>query len=186
MTEIIVGEVITLEDQKEFICFHRIRDNGKNYLYLMSNYKPLEVIFAEEIIVGDVLTIRKVHEPEEKQRLFRLFKETASGQEKPEPIKTLDGEIHQQGIAVGETVELENMGEFVCTQKIKDGDQEYLLLSSKKKLREVLVGKETMTGGVLSVQIVKDQRTTERVLKLARSNIFSTIKQLFKRSKPHK
>ena len=35
------GEIISLENGKEYIIFSKIEEKGVNYLYLMSNFKPI-------------------------------------------------------------------------------------------------------------------------------------------------
>ena len=35
------GEIIELDNEKEYICVARLEDNGVNYLYLLSNFKPI-------------------------------------------------------------------------------------------------------------------------------------------------
>lgn len=47
------GEIIELDNEKEYICVARLEDNGVNYLYLLSNFKPIEIMFAKEIINGE-------------------------------------------------------------------------------------------------------------------------------------
>ena len=190
MERLSIGEVVTLEGDKEFICFHRIEDNGKSYVYMMSNFKPVEVFFAEEIIAGEQLRLEKVVSAEEKERLLRLFKESAGGssensQEEPEVIKTLDGTIHEEGISPGEEIELENAGTFLCCKKMRDGDQEYLGLVSKSNLRKVVFAKETTVDGIWSVEMITDPALIHRLAQLYRANPWETIKQLFKR-KPKK
>ena len=34
------GELITLDNQKEYICFQVMKADGETYLYLLSNFKP--------------------------------------------------------------------------------------------------------------------------------------------------
>ena len=190
MERLSIGEVVTLEDNKEFICFHRIEDSGKSYVYMMSNFKPVEVFFAEEIIDGEQLRLEKVGSVEEKKRLLRLFKESAgetseNSQEEPEVIKTLDGTIHEEGISPGEEIELENAGTFLCCKKMRDGDQEYLGLVSKSNLRKVVFAKETTVDGIWSVEMITDPALIQRLAQLYKANPWETIKQLFKR-KPKK
>ena len=49
--EIEKGEIITLDNNKEYLCFGRaVADNQKKYLYLMSTSEPIEIRFAEEMI----------------------------------------------------------------------------------------------------------------------------------------
>lgn len=68
-----IGEVITLSNNKEYICFSTARSEGKDYLYLMSNFKPLEIKFAEQFIVEDKVNVRIINESEEKQKVLALF-----------------------------------------------------------------------------------------------------------------
>ena len=42
-----IGEIIELDEGKEFICFSTAEMNGNTYIYLMSNFKPLEIKFAK-------------------------------------------------------------------------------------------------------------------------------------------
>ena len=42
------GEIIELDNEKEYICVARLEDNGINYLYLLSNFKPIEIINNDE------------------------------------------------------------------------------------------------------------------------------------------
>ena len=67
------GEVITLSNNKEYICFSTAQNEGKDYLYLMSNFKPLEIKFAEQFMVEDKVNVRIINEPEEKQKVLALF-----------------------------------------------------------------------------------------------------------------
>ena len=190
MERLNIGEVVTIEGDKEFICFHRIEDNGKSYVYMMSNFKPVEVFFAEEIIDGEQLRLEKVVSQEVKMRLMNLFKESADRKSKepekePEVIKTLDGTIHKEGISPGEEIELENAGTFLCCKKMRDGDQEYLGLVSKSNLRKVVFAKETTVDGIWSVEMITDPALIQRLAQLYKANPWETIKQLFKR-KPKK
>ena len=185
MERLCIGEVVTIEGDKEFICFHRIEDGGKSYVYMMSNFKPLEVFFAEEIIDGEQVRLEKVASQEVKMRLMSLFKESAGVQSKelekePEVVKTLDGTICEEGISVGETIELENMGKFICYKKIYDGGEEYLSLVSQSNIRKFVFGKETASDGILSVELVTDPELIRRLEQLTRANPWETLKQHFR------
>lgn len=68
-----VGEIAELEDGKEFICIAKKELNGRSYVYLMSNYKPLEVRFATQYIENGELKIMIVESHEEKVKLLSLF-----------------------------------------------------------------------------------------------------------------
>lgn len=68
------GEVITLSNNKEYICFSTLNDNGKDYVYLMSNFKPLEIKFGEQTLENEKINIRIINENKEKQKVLNLFK----------------------------------------------------------------------------------------------------------------
>lgn len=69
------GEVITLSNNKEYICFSTIQDNGIDYVYLMSNFKPLEIRFGIQKIVDNEIQIQIINNLEEKQRILKLFQD---------------------------------------------------------------------------------------------------------------
>lgn len=67
------GEIINLEG-KEYICVNSILDNGITYLYLMSNFKPLEIRFAKLLSISDDdLKIEIVTDNAEKVKVLNLF-----------------------------------------------------------------------------------------------------------------
>lgn len=68
------GEVIQLSNNKEYICVANIANEEKNYVLLMSNFKPLEIKFAEQIINGDNINMRIINNQEEKLKVMDLFK----------------------------------------------------------------------------------------------------------------
>ena len=61
------GEIIKLSNDKEYICCATTNDNGIDYVYLMSNFKPLEIKFAKQRIVEGEIEITIVNNHEEKQ-----------------------------------------------------------------------------------------------------------------------
>ena len=74
MEKLEFGETVVLENGKEFVCFASLQENGIEYVYLVSNFKPLEVRFAKQILVGDKLQLEMIQDPTLKQHLFELFK----------------------------------------------------------------------------------------------------------------
>lgn len=66
------GEIIEF-DNKEYICVTRIESNGINYLYLISNFKPLEVMFAKEIIDGEDINLEIINNEFEKKHILELL-----------------------------------------------------------------------------------------------------------------
>lgn len=73
MEKLEFGETAVLDNDKEFVCFASLEEDGVSYAYLVSNYKPLEVRFAKQIIDGDNLLLEIVQDQELKQHLFELF-----------------------------------------------------------------------------------------------------------------
>lgn len=67
------GEIITLDNNKEYICFSTLNHEGKDYVYLMSNFKPLEIKFGEQILEDGEITIRIINEQKEKEEVLSLF-----------------------------------------------------------------------------------------------------------------
>lgn len=70
-----VGELITLSNNKEYVCFGTASDNGIDYVYLMSNFKPLEIKFGEQTIVDGQIQVRIINNQEEKEKVLTLFEQ---------------------------------------------------------------------------------------------------------------
>ena len=68
-----ICDVAVLEDGKEFVVFKATNHNGFDYVYLMSNFKPLEVKFAKQIPDGDGIKLEIVTDQAEKEELLNLF-----------------------------------------------------------------------------------------------------------------
>lgn len=75
MDKLKFGETIVLEDNREYTCFANIEDNGKDYVFLISNFKPVEVKIAEQILIGNDLNFKFITNSELKKYLFNLFQE---------------------------------------------------------------------------------------------------------------
>lgn len=69
------GETAVLEDGKEYICFSQLEENGNDYVYLVSSFKPVEVRFAKQKINNGNLELEIIANQEEKEHLLKLFKE---------------------------------------------------------------------------------------------------------------
>ena len=57
MEKLEFGETAVLEDGTEYVCFARLEENGNDYVYLVSNFKPLKVRFAKQNIVDGELRL---------------------------------------------------------------------------------------------------------------------------------
>lgn len=73
MEKLEFGETAVLENGKEFICFKTLTEDGIDYVYLVSNYKPLEVRFAKQTIVNGELLLELIVDQELKQHLLESF-----------------------------------------------------------------------------------------------------------------
>ena len=74
--EVEKGEIITLTDNKEYVCLSVIvTEDNRRFLYLMTTSEPLEFCFAEETPVNNkIRRMRIVGGKEEKNKLFNLLK----------------------------------------------------------------------------------------------------------------
>ena len=72
--EIEKGEIITLTDNRDYICLGIIVESDRKYLYLVTTSEPIQFCFAEETSVNGVTRMRIVGGRDEKQRLFALLK----------------------------------------------------------------------------------------------------------------
>lgn len=75
MEKLEFGEVAVLEDGKEYICFASLNENGVDYVYLVSNFKPLEVRFAKQILINGSLQLEIVEDQNLKMHLYEMFKD---------------------------------------------------------------------------------------------------------------
>lgn len=73
MEKLEFGETAVLEDGKEFICFKTLTEEGVDYVYLVSNYKPVEVRFAKQTIVNGELLLEIVEDQDLKEHLLESF-----------------------------------------------------------------------------------------------------------------
>ena len=67
-----VGEVITLSNNKEYVCVALTNYKGAEYVYLITTSKPIEVQFAK-VTYQDQVHLTTVSDPTEKQELLKLF-----------------------------------------------------------------------------------------------------------------
>ena len=73
--EIEKGEIITLSDNREYVCLSIIvAEDNKKYLYLVTTSEPIKFCFAEETIADNTIKMRVVGSKDEKQKLFALLK----------------------------------------------------------------------------------------------------------------
>lgn len=69
------GEILTLDNNKEYICLAIKNYKEANYLLLLSNFKPVEIKFAKEVINVENIELVIVNKQEDKLALMELFKD---------------------------------------------------------------------------------------------------------------
>ena len=77
MEKLEFGEVAVIDNGKEYIVFQTLEKDGKDYVYLVSNFKPLEVKFAVQEIVDGEFLLRVDESQEEKEQLLEEFQTKA-------------------------------------------------------------------------------------------------------------
>ena len=68
------GEILNIYD-KEYICVSNIKYENDIYVYLMSNFKPLEIKIAKIIPNNNEIQLEIINNKEQKEILFSLFSE---------------------------------------------------------------------------------------------------------------
>ena len=67
------GEIIVLDNNKEYICVETKEFEDNSYVYFVSNFKPVEVKFAKELLDDNSLKLEIVNNQEQKIKLLKLF-----------------------------------------------------------------------------------------------------------------
>ena len=74
------GEIIKLSNNKEYICCATATENEIDYVYLMSNFTPLEIKFATQKVVEGEVEVTIIGDHKEKQRVLKLFQDSLQRQ----------------------------------------------------------------------------------------------------------
>ena len=75
MEKITTGETITLTNGHKYLVFATAFLDGKDYIYLISEDQPVEIRFAEQLIIDGKLDIRTLTDSAEKIKVFDAFKQ---------------------------------------------------------------------------------------------------------------
>ena len=71
------GELITLDDDKEYIVVKRMECNNSNYVYLMTSTKPISILLAKEEVEPDGnISLLPVTDQEEAKYVLDRFTNT--------------------------------------------------------------------------------------------------------------
>ncbi len=58
------GQIIELEDNKEYMVLKKIEYNNETYVYLVTSSKPIEVLFRKEQINDNELILEPIDDSE--------------------------------------------------------------------------------------------------------------------------
>jgi hypothetical protein len=75
MEKLKFGDTAQLETGEEYICLSQMEKNNIDYVYLMSNFKPLKIKFAKQRIVNGNLELEIIGNQEEKEQVLKLFQD---------------------------------------------------------------------------------------------------------------
>lgn len=67
-----IGEMITLDDDKEYVVMEVVEEGDKHYLYLV-NEKEKEFLVAQEIIDNNEIYIENVLDENKKTEIIKIF-----------------------------------------------------------------------------------------------------------------
>lgn len=68
------GEILNL-DNKEYILISKINFENKTYGLLMSNFKPIEIMYVKFIKINDKFVFEVINDKQTKEKLTILFSE---------------------------------------------------------------------------------------------------------------
>ena len=69
------GEVVEFNN-KEYVCFKVIEDNGNVYAYFVTKSKPVEIKFTKEIIDNDEVKLVILNDPYDKEKALELLQKS--------------------------------------------------------------------------------------------------------------
>ena len=68
-----VGQIIKLDDNKVYIVADKINVHNINYLYLVTNSKPIEILIATEKIENGKLVLKEIKDNDELEYVLSQF-----------------------------------------------------------------------------------------------------------------
>ena len=75
MDKLKFGETAVLEDGRQYTCFANLKYQEKDYVFLISEFKPLQIRLAEQKIIDGDLQIKIVVDKELKYNLLNILKQ---------------------------------------------------------------------------------------------------------------
>lgn len=68
-----VGQIIKLDDDKEYIVINKMNVHSVNYVYLITNSKPLEIMIATEKIEDGKFVLKEIKDNDELDYVLSQF-----------------------------------------------------------------------------------------------------------------
>ena len=68
-----VGQIVKLNDNKEYIIINKMNLHNINYVYLMTNSKPLEIMIATEKLVSGDIVLDEIKDNDELDYVLSQF-----------------------------------------------------------------------------------------------------------------
>ena len=68
-----IGEIVKLNDDKEFIVLNIINLHNVRYVFLISNFKPIEIVIATEKIKDENIVLEEVKDNSELDYILSQF-----------------------------------------------------------------------------------------------------------------
>lgn len=68
-----IGEIVKLNDDKEFIVVNIINLHNVRYVFLISNFKPIEIVIATEKIKDENIVLEEVKDNNELDYILSQF-----------------------------------------------------------------------------------------------------------------
>ena len=76
-----VGKMIKLDNNKEYIVLNIINLHNVSYVFLISNFKPIDIVIAVEKIVGDNIVLEEIKDNDELDYILSQFALTKDEEE---------------------------------------------------------------------------------------------------------
>lgn len=77
-----IGEIVTLDDNKEYVVINKINLHNVNYVFLITTSKPLEILIVTEKIVNGEIVLDEIKDNDELEYVLSQFSSQIDREEK--------------------------------------------------------------------------------------------------------
>ena len=77
-----IGEIVTLDDSKEYVVINKINLHNVNYVFLITSSKPLEILIVTEKIVNGEIVLDEIKDNDELEYILSQFSSQMEREEK--------------------------------------------------------------------------------------------------------